>query len=116
MSRRNMSWERPFLNAGAEPLHDDVVAGLDPALVRVCGDLDVDGAPILRSALTPLLHRRVELDLTEVGFIDSSGISALLVHFRHCQLARGSMTIPQRHHDHPPRVLARPKGPAHRRS
>ncbi|WP_420717484.1 STAS domain-containing protein [Streptomyces sp. WM6378] len=111
-----MSWERPFLNAGAEPLHDDVVAGLDPALVRVCGDLDVDGAPILRSALTPLLHRRVELDLTEVGFIDSSGISALLVHFRHCQLARGSMTIPQRHHDHPPRVLARPKGPAHRRS
>jgi anti-anti-sigma factor len=78
----------------SEPLHVDVVAGLDPALVRVHGDLDVESAPILRAALAPLLHRPVELDLTEVRFIDSSGITALLVHLRHCQLAGGSMTMP----------------------
>ncbi|WP_406503286.1 STAS domain-containing protein [Streptomyces sp. NBC_00212] len=78
----------------SESLHVDVVAGLDPALVRVRGDLDVENAPILRAALAPLLHRPVELDLTEVGFIDSSGIAALLAHLRHCHLAGGSMTMP----------------------
>ncbi|MFE0176035.1 STAS domain-containing protein [Streptomyces sp. NPDC059002] len=75
------------------PLHVDVVAGLDPALVRVRGDLDVESAPVLRCALASLPHRSVEVDLAEVGFIDSSGINALLVHLRECQLAGGSMTV-----------------------
>ncbi|GAA2436516.1 hypothetical protein GCM10010388_26170 [Streptomyces mauvecolor] len=34
------------------------------------------------------------MDLAEVGFIDSSGINALLVHLRHCQLVGGGMTVP----------------------
>ncbi|WJV50554.1 STAS domain-containing protein [Streptomyces flavofungini] len=76
------------------PLHVDVVAGLDPALVRVRGDLDVASVPVLRAALAPLLHRQIELDLTEVSFIDSSGINALLAHLRHCRLAGGDMTVP----------------------
>ncbi|QCX74175.1 Putative anti-sigma factor antagonist [Streptomyces sp. YIM 121038] len=81
--------------AAASPssLRVDIVSGFDPALVRVHGDLDIASAPSLRAALAPLLHRRVELDLTDVAFIDSSGINALAAHHRHCRDAGGRITV-----------------------
>ncbi|MFD7336661.1 STAS domain-containing protein [Streptomyces violascens] len=75
------------------PLRVEVIAGLEPVLVRVHGELDLDTAPALRAALAPLLHRRVELDLTEVEFIDSSGLNVLLSHHRQCELAGGHATV-----------------------
>ncbi|MFD9903240.1 STAS domain-containing protein [Streptomyces sp. NPDC059063] len=74
-------------------LHVDIVSGLDPALVRVRGDLDLESAPLLRTALAPLLHRRVELDLADVAFMDSSGINALVVHHRRSRDAGGHLGV-----------------------
>ncbi|GGU13764.1 STAS domain-containing protein [Streptomyces violascens] len=79
--------------AAHQPLHLAVVDGLDAVLVRVQGDLDIETAPRLRAALTPLLHRRVELDLSEVSFIDSSGITVLLVHQRHARVVGGRSRV-----------------------
>lgn len=79
--------------AAPQPLHLTIVDGLDAVLVRVQGDLDIETAPKLRAALTPLLHRRVELDLSEVRFIDSSGITVLLVHQRHARLVGGRSRV-----------------------
>ncbi|WP_180357400.1 STAS domain-containing protein [Streptomyces sp. TLI_146] len=62
-------------------------------LVRLHGELDVETSPLLRSALAPLLHRRIELDLANVTFIDSSGVNVLMAHNRHCQLAGGQSTV-----------------------
>lgn len=81
--------------ASSYPLHVDTVSGLDPALVRVCGDLDIESAPSLRALLVPLLPRRVEMDLTDVTFIDSSGVNVLLSHHRHCREAGGRLTVIQ---------------------
>ncbi|QDQ09313.1 STAS domain-containing protein [Streptomyces spectabilis] len=85
--------EGTAMAASPSSLHVDIVSGFDPALVRVHGDLDIASAPSLRAALAPLLHRRVELDLTDVAFIDSSGINALTAHHRHCGLAGGRITV-----------------------
>ncbi|MFG2307227.1 STAS domain-containing protein [Streptomyces sp. NPDC048566] len=51
-------------------------------LVAVAGELDVETAPALRNRLADLVregHRHLLLDLSEVPFMDSSGINALLM-------------------------------------
>ncbi|MFD4479136.1 STAS domain-containing protein [Streptomyces sp. NPDC058471] len=79
--------------ASSEPLHVDTVLGLDPVLVRVSGDLDIESAPTLRTALEPLLTRSVELDLANVTFIDSSGVNELLSHHERCRAADGRLVV-----------------------
>jgi anti-anti-sigma factor len=51
----------------------------EPALVRLSGELDMAVAPTLATALAPHLKRggRVAIDLTELTFMDSSGINVL---------------------------------------
>jgi anti-sigma B factor antagonist len=52
-----------------------------PAVVSVGGDLDLNTAPELLQALTRLMddgQRALVLDLTGVGFCDSSGLSVLV--------------------------------------
>ncbi|WP_438295872.1 STAS domain-containing protein [Streptomyces sp. HUAS TT7] len=80
-------------SASSQPLRIVAVDGLDAVLVQVHGELDVDSAPTLRAALAPWLHRRVELDLTGVTFLDSSGLNALLAHQRHSIQAGGHMVV-----------------------
>ena len=51
------------------------------AIVRLCGELDVAGAPAVRAFLLDELqqgHIRLVLDATDLTFIDASGINALL--------------------------------------
>lgn len=79
--------------ATPQPLHVDTVLGLDPVLMRVCGDLDMDSAPSLGTALEPLLDRRVEMDLANVTFIDSSGVNILLSYHERCQAAGGRLIV-----------------------
>jgi len=50
-------------------------------LVRVRGDVDLTTAPVLIDALTAIAdegHREVRLDLSDVTFLDSAGIGALV--------------------------------------
>ncbi|MCW2497104.1 STAS domain-containing protein [Jatrophihabitans sp.] len=59
------------------------VSRLDPsgvALATVDGEIDVYSAPTLRDGLTELLQQgaSVVVDLTEVGFLDSTGLGALV--------------------------------------
>jgi anti-sigma B factor antagonist len=52
-----------------------------PGAIEVSGEVDMQTAPRLRTALITACDppgREVEVDLTEVGFIDSSGINELL--------------------------------------
>ncbi|MWA15797.1 STAS domain-containing protein [Streptomyces sp. BA2] len=79
--------------ASPQPLHVDAVLGLEPVLMRVCGDLDMDSAPSLRTELEPLLDKSVELDLADVTFIDSSGVNVLLSHHERCRAAGGSLVV-----------------------
>jgi anti-sigma B factor antagonist len=49
-------------------------------VLRVSGEIDLIGAPALRSALVPTLDRSalVVLDLSEVSFLGSSGLAVLV--------------------------------------
>jgi anti-sigma B factor antagonist len=49
------------------------------AVVDVTGELDLDGAPILCAAIeSAALDEHVVVDLSRVGFCDSTGLKALL--------------------------------------
>src|SRR4051794_12471453 len=64
---------QPF-SVTAAPIDDDGV------LISVCGEVDMATVAELRAALDEhgRRHRRLELDLTEVAFMDSTGLSVLL--------------------------------------
>lgn len=49
-------------------------------MVRLCGELDPVTAPRLRSCIEEIIqqHRRICLDVSELAFIDSSGINVLV--------------------------------------
>ncbi|GJF35127.1 hypothetical protein KNE206_78270 [Kitasatospora sp. NE20-6] len=52
-------------------------------VVELCGDLDLDAVPTLRSALHQAMSRRpvppmLVVDLAQVAFCDTSGLDALL--------------------------------------
>lgn len=81
--------------ASPRPLHVDAVLGLEPVLIRVSGDLDMDGVPSLTTVLEPLMAKRVELDLANVTFIDSSGVNALLSHHERSRAAGGRLVVLQ---------------------
>lgn len=64
-------------------------------VVRVCGELDIETAPVLRSHVLDLVRagRPVVLDLAELGFIDSSGLQVLLSSHRRAQLVGVSFAL-----------------------
>lgn len=71
----------------AEEASDDVLAIVitddqcgDP-MVRVAGEIDLGNADQLRTALAPILAAappRIGFEMSEVGFIDSSGLAVLI--------------------------------------
>ncbi|MGV9884650.1 STAS domain-containing protein [Streptomyces sp. NPDC003006] len=72
------------------------------ALATVTGDVDVRTAPLLRTqALDVIQHGplHLTLDMAQVGFCDSSGLSALIGIWHAAQTAGGSLSladVPQR--------------------
>lgn len=65
------------------------------AVVDVRGDVDLMSADRLRQALAQAVavSPHVTVDLTEVGFIDSSGLSALVWGHRQAEEAGGSLQL-----------------------
>jgi anti-sigma B factor antagonist len=65
-------------------------------VVAVSGEVDVYSAPTLRDSLTELLETRggtVVVDLTEVGFLDSTGLGALVAARTTAASAGGSLPL-----------------------
>ena len=68
----------------------------DAAMVRVMGELDLATAPQLREVLTDLAALgglQVTLDLRELAFIDSSGLSVLVTGLKRLREAGGDLAL-----------------------
>ena len=64
--------------------------------VYVEGDLDLFGAPAVRTAIAERLEAGVTaivIDLSDCGFIDSVGLSLLLTSLERCVSAGGSFEV-----------------------
>lgn len=68
----------------------------DPLVVTVDGDVDVTTAPALRAELARLMagrNARVVLDLSDVPFLDSTGLGVLVGRLRSIRLAGGDLML-----------------------
>jgi anti-sigma B factor antagonist len=77
-------------------LTTDVQACERSATVTLLGDLDVAGVNTFRRLLDDLLrdgHVEIVLDLNKLGFLDSSGLGALISARRRTYAAGGSLTL-----------------------
>ena len=68
----------------------------DVAVVAVRGEIDVYTAPKLRERLLEVIsegHNRVVVDLTEVGFLDSTGLGVLVGALKRVRGNSGELTL-----------------------
>ncbi|WP_282798397.1 STAS domain-containing protein, partial [Streptomyces sp. CC224B] len=68
----------------------------DLVIVTVAGDVDVHTAPSLRSGALEIIqhgHSGLALDLAQVGFCDSAGLSAIIGIWHAAQEASGSLSL-----------------------
>ena len=66
------------------------------AVVRVAGDVDIDTAPRLRTAVVELLdlgHRALVVDVSGVEFIDSTGLGVLVGALKETQNREGTLEL-----------------------
>ncbi|MEU9230645.1 STAS domain-containing protein [Streptomyces massasporeus] len=66
------------------------------AIATIVGDVDVHTAPTLRSGALEIIshgHPRLVLDLAQVGFCDSAGLSAIIGIWHAAQEAGGSLSL-----------------------
>jgi anti-sigma B factor antagonist len=77
---------------------------LDPAsessdswpVLRVFGEVDIQTSPILDEELRRVVGEGVSsiiVDLSEVTFLDSTGLSVLIAGLKRCQNARGDLRL-----------------------
>ena len=69
-------------------------------VVHVAGEVDVTSAAILRDALEALIadgRRRLTLDLTEVTFMDSTGLGIVVGRLKRLARHGGTMTVAAAH-------------------
>lgn len=68
----------------------------DCIVLKLTGELDLDTAPILYSRLEDIVGRglwRIVLDAGDLGFCDSTGLSALLAVHQACDSAGGFLRL-----------------------
>jgi anti-sigma B factor antagonist len=68
----------------------------DRTVVSVSGELDAHVAPQLQAELDPITAKHgasVVIDLSEVGFIDSSGLGVLVATLKHVREADGRLDV-----------------------
>jgi anti-anti-sigma factor len=66
------------------------------AVVRLSGDLDIVTSDGVKRELTQLVdagHVALELDLADVGFVDSSGLGVLVAIHRHAESQGGTFVV-----------------------
>lgn len=66
------------------------------AVVRVCGDLDIMSAPDLRRVLVDLVgagHVDLVVDLTDVTFMDASGLGVLVAALNRVGACQGNLSL-----------------------
>jgi anti-sigma B factor antagonist len=82
---------------GSEPLFGVAVTQTEAhAVVALSGELDLASAPALRDCLAGLAQdgvTTIELDLTELEFVDSTGLSVLVMDFHRTRAAGGSTVM-----------------------
>jgi anti-sigma B factor antagonist len=65
-------------------------------VVEVTGEVDAASADILRNAIFEVIdggESRVITDMTEVSFMDSSGLRALIAGYKAAEQAGGALTV-----------------------
>lgn len=65
-------------------------------MLDVVGEVDLSTAPTLRDRIEQLIAdgtRRLVVSLEDVGFMDSSGLSALLAGYRRMQESDGALSL-----------------------
>jgi anti-sigma B factor antagonist len=75
-------------------LRTSVVEGV--SVIGVSGDVDVSSSPALRDRLTDVLDSgggTVVVDLSDVTFLDSTGLGTLVGAFKHAEERGGSLPI-----------------------
>jgi anti-sigma B factor antagonist len=76
-----------------EKLRIEIRNGTDPVEVSLIGSIDVAGEGHLLDMLSLLAGQEVIVDLSRAGFIDSSGVRALLVGHKETEAAGGSLAL-----------------------
>ena len=82
----------------------DTVEREGRTVVTAAGELDAHSAPLLQGSLDPLTQSpgiALVVDLSGVGFIDSTGLGVLVTTLKHVREAGGSLDVVV----HAPRVL-----------
>ncbi|HSJ50094.1 MAG TPA: STAS domain-containing protein [Actinomycetota bacterium] len=65
-------------------------------VLAVDGEVDLSTAPTLRVRIEQLIHdgaRRLVVSLEDVGFMDSSGLSALVAGYKRMQESEGELSL-----------------------
>lgn len=73
-----------------------VVAAHGHGTIHLAGELDVSSAPKLRRALSELYRNGTEsliLDLSELAFVDSTGLSEMVGALKHCRQRGGDVVL-----------------------
>lgn len=68
----------------------------DVVVVAFAGEVDVYTASELRDAISKVLaagHRRIVCDLTDVGFLDSTGLGVLVGRLKAVRMLEGQMRL-----------------------
>ncbi len=74
----------------------NIMANGGVATVHLAGELDLVTAPALRQALSALYNdgaKMLVLDLRELAFVDSTGLSEFVVALRHCRDRGGDVVL-----------------------
>jgi len=65
-------------------------------VVTVSGEVDVETSPVLEERLTSVLDRglsSIRIDLADVTFLDSTGLSVLISGLKRCRAAGGELRL-----------------------
>jgi anti-anti-sigma factor len=85
-----------MIDAAGDPLEIDVQKSDERTLVTLSGDLDASTASLLYDQLSDLEVedvRHVVLDLAQVTFMDSTGLSVIVTEHKRLQHSGGGLTI-----------------------
>lgn len=74
----------------------DIRKSAEATVVTLCGDVDLHHSPALHAALVELTAqrpKRLVLNLTEVPYMDSSGVGTFVEVFRRVSAYKGKMVL-----------------------